>query len=525
MRVLVSDALSEEGISLLRQGAEVDVRLKMPPAQLLDIIGGYDALVVRSETKVTGAVIEAGTKLRVIGRAGVGVDNIDVETATRRGILVVNAPTAVTAAAAEHTIALMLALARHLPEANNSVKRGEWQRSRFLGVEVRGKALGLVGIGNIGGEVAHLAKGLRMRVLAYDPFVSSEYAARIGIELMPLQELLQTADFVSVHVPLTATTRGMIGANELSLLKPTARIINCARGGIIDEAALLKALDEGNLAGAALDVFVQEPPVDSPLLASPKVVATPHLGASTEEAQVTAAIEVANQVLAALRGDAVKYAVNAPAMQPETLAALGPYIDLAEKLGQLFNQIGTAQLSSIEVVYNGEIAELNTASVKASLVKGILESVCEDPINIVNALLLAKARGVQIVEAKSTEMVENYTNLVTLRVPGAKGVQELSGTVVRGRPHIVRINQHWVDVVPTSGYVLFTEHDDRPGVIGKVATLLGEAGINISYIQASRVNGRGEQMMVLGVDDAISDEVFKQILEINEIRSAKVAKL
>lgn len=525
MRVLVSDALAEEGISLLRQEVDTDVRLKMTPDQLLDVIGEYDALVVRSETKVTGAVIEAGKKLRVVGRAGVGVDNIDVEAATRRGIIVVNAPTAVTAAAAEHTIALMLALARHIPEADRSVKAGEWQRSRFLGIEVRGKALGLVGIGNIGREVAHLAKGLRMRVLGYDPFVSADYASRLGIELMPLQELLQTADFISVHVPLTQSTQGMIGASELALVKPTARLINCARGGIVDEVALLKALNEGQLAGAALDVFSQEPPVGSPLLASPKVVVTPHLGASTEEAQVTAAIEVVGQVLAALRGEAVKYAVNAPAMPPEQLAVLGPYVDLAEKVGQLFNQLGSAQLSSIEIVYNGEIADLNTAPVKASLVKGLLESVCEDPINVVNSLLFAKARGVQIVEEKSTECVENYTSLVTLRVPGAKGVREIGGTVVRGRPHIVRIDQHWVDVVPTGGYLLFTEHQDRPGVIGKVATLLGDAGINISFIQASRVNGQDEQIMVLGVDEPVSGEVFRKILQISDIRSAKVVKL
>lgn len=525
VRVLVSDPLAEEGIALLRQGSEVDIRLKMSQSELLDVIGRYDALVVRSETKVNSAVVEAGGNLRVVGRAGVGVDNIDVEAATRRGIVVVNAPAAVTAAAAEHTIALMLALARHIPQANQSVKSGEWQRSRFLGIEVRGKALGLVGIGNIGGEVARLAKGLRMQVHAFDPFVSPEYAARIGIELMPLEELLRAADFISVHVPLTASTRGMIGTKELSLVKPTARIINCARGGIIDEAALVEALEQGKLSGAALDVFSKEPPVGLPLLASSKVVATPHLGASTEEAQVTAAIDIANQVLAALRGQPVKYAVNVPAMPPEALAVVGPYIGLAEKLGQLFNQLGSAQLGAIEVVYNGEIADWNTAPIKASLVKGLLESVQEEPVNLVNSLIFAKDRGLQIVEAKSTETIENYTNLVTLRVPGAKGISELSGTVVRAKPHIVRINGHWVDVVPSGGYLLFTEYADRPGVIGKVAMLLGNAGINISFIQASRIEQYGEQMMVLGVDEPISDEVFKRVLQIDEIRSAKIAEL
>lgn len=525
MKILVSDALAEEGISLLRREADVDVRLKMSPPELLSIVGEYDALVVRSETKVTSAVIEAGTRLRAVGRAGVGVDNIDVEAATRRGIIVVNAPTAVTAAAAEHTVAMMLALARHIPQADHSVKAGEWQRSRFIGTEVRGKVLGLIGIGNIGGEVAYLARGLRMRVLGYDPFVSADHATRLGIELTSLLDLLQTADFISVHVPLTPSTRGLVGIEQLAVVKPTARLVNCARGGIVDEAALLAALDEGRLAGAALDVFSEEPPAGSRLLSSPRLVATPHLGASTEEAQVTASIDVAGQVLAALRDEPVKYAVNAPAIPPETAALLGPYIDLAEKLGQLFNQLGTAQLSAIEIVYNGEIADLNTTPVKASLVKGLLEPVTEDPINLVNALLLARSRGLQFVEEKSTETLENYTSLITLRVPGAKGVRELSGTVVRGRPHIVRINQHWVDVVPGNGHLLFTEHDDRPGVIGRVATLLGNAGINISFIQASRGGPHGEQMMVLGVDELVSGEVFKQVLQMGEIRTARLVKI
>ncbi|MDA8189220.1 MAG: phosphoglycerate dehydrogenase [Dehalococcoidales bacterium] len=523
-KVLVSDPLAQEGVDFLRQSVEVDVRLKMSPQELLDVIGQYDALVVRSETKVNSQVIEAGRNLRAIGRAGVGVDNIDVEAATRRGIIVVNAPTSVTDAAAEHTIALMLAMARHIPHANQSVKAGEWQRSRFLGVEVRGKTLGLIGMGNIGREVAFLAKGLRLAVVAYDPFVSTDFASRNGIRLVTLDELLREADFISIHVPLTPSTRGIIGAKELSLVKPTARLINCARGGLVDEEALLKALEDGRLAGAALDVFAQEPPVGSALLASPKIVATPHLGASTEEAQVTAAVDVAGQVIAALRGEFVKYAVNAPALPPEAAAVLGPLIDLGERLGRLFCQLGSAQLDSIEVVYNGEISDLNTTPVKAALVKGILEQVSEEPVNLVNALLLAKSRGLQIVEEKSTEAVENYTSLITLRVPGARGIGELAGTVVRDRPHIVRINHHWVDIVPSSGYLLFTDHDDRPGVIGKVATLLGRAGVNISYIQASRVEPRGEQMMVLGVDDQISDDVFREVLQISEIRSARVVK-
>ncbi len=525
MRILVSDPIAKEGIAVLEAQADVDVRPGLRPEQLIDVVGGYDALVVRSETKVTAPIVEAAERLRVIGRAGAGVDNIDIEAATRRGIVVVNAPTAVTAAASEHTIALMLALARHVPPANQSLKAGEWQRSRFLGVEVRGKLLGLIGLGNIGAEVAHLAQGLRMEVVGFDPFVAADYASKLGIRLIGLDELLKTADFISVHVPLLPSTRGLIGARELSLVKPTARLINCARGGLVDEHALCVALEEGRLAGAAVDVFAQEPPIGSPLLKCSSVIATPHLGASTEEAQVLAAVEVARQVLAVLAYQPARYAVNMPSIRPETMELLGPYCDLAEKLGQLFAQLSEGQLSAVQVIYNGEIAEYDTAPVKAALVKGLLESVCEEPINIVNAVVLAKARGLHIVEEKSAEPVENYTNLVTLSVPSVGGVRELAGTVVRKRPHIVRINQHWVDVVPSGGYLVFTDHVDRPGVIGKVATLLGAAGINISFVQASRSEQQEDQMMVLGVDEPVDNGLFDQILAISEIRAARVVKL
>lgn len=525
MRVLVTDKLAEEGVALLRQHFETDVRRGLKPEQLIDLIGGYDGLVVRSETKVTAAVIEAAKQLKVVGRAGVGVDNIDLEAATVRGIVVVNAPTSVTGAAAEHTIGLLLAMARHIPEANQSTKSGEWQRSRYMGVEIRGKTLGLLGLGNIGTQVAQMAQGLRMNVIGYDPYVAPDHAARLGIAMATVEEVLSTADFVSIHVPLLPSTRGLVGRKELRLMKQGARLINCSRGGIVDEDALFEVLEEGWLAGAALDVFAKEPPVGSPLLGHPRVIATPHLGASTEEAQVTAALDVANQVIAVLSGQGARYAVNAPMMRPETMATLGPYVDLADRLGQLFTQLGGAQLGTVEVVYNGEIADYDTLPVKAGLLKGLLQPICEEPVNLVNAVVLARNRGIQVVEEKSTETIENYTNLVTLRVPGSRGVRELAGTVVRNMPHIVRIDHHWVDVVPSGGYLLFTEHLDRPGVIGKVASLLGSAGVNISFIQASRVEPKGDQMMVLGVDDYVDDRVFEDILRIEEIRSAKRVKL
>jgi len=525
MKVLITDKLAEEGIGLLSQFCDTEVRLGLKPEQLIDIIGGYDGLVVRSETKVTSAVIDAGKDLKVIGRAGVGVDNIDLEAATKRGIIVVNAPTSVTGAAAEHTIGLLLAMARHIPAANQSTKSGEWQRSRYMGVEIRGKTLGLVGIGNIGSQVAQIAQGLRMNVIAHDPYVSTDHAARLGIKLTTMEEVLSTSDFVSVHVPMLPSTRGLIGRKEFGMMKPGARLINCARGGIVDEEALYEALEEGRLAGAALDVFAKEPPSGSPLLSHPKLIATPHLGASTEEAQVTAAIDVANQVIAVLSGQGAKYAVNAPMMRPETMATLGPYVDLAEKLGQLFTQLGGAQMTSVEVVYNGDIADYDTLPVKAGLLKGLLQPICEEPVNLVNAVVLAKSRGIQVVEEKSTKTIENYTNLVTLRIPESRGVREVAGTVVRNEPHIVRIDQHWVDVVPSGGHLLFTEHLDRPGVIGKVASLLGGAGVNISFMQASRVQPKGDQMMILGVDEYIEDKVFEDVLRVEEIKSAKRVRI
>ncbi len=525
MRVLVCDRIAEDGIKILRQSADVDVRIGLRPDDLKGIVAEYDALVVRSETKVTEAIIGAATRLQVIGRAGVGVDNIDVEAASRRGIVVVNAPTSNTIAAAEHTIALMMALARRVPQAHASLRSGEWQRSQFVGVEVRGKTLGVVGLGRIGGEVARRAQGLLMQVVGYDPFVSAEHGARVGISLVSLEDLLKVSDFVTLHTPLTAATRGLLGRKELALMKPTAYVINCARGGLIDEDALLQALEAGQLAGAALDVFSQEPPRDSKLLRSDRVIATPHLGASTREAQVGVAVDVANQVLAVLRGEPAMYAVNAPVFLPETLAALGAFLPAAEVVGSLFSQLQEGQLGPLEIVYSGDIAEHDTAPLTAAVLKGLLQPVSEEHVTLMNAMLLARGRGLAVREQKCGQSAENYANLISLRSGRPDGLREVAGTLVNGRPHIVRLNDYRVDFVPTDSYVLFGEHTDRPGIIGKVGTIMGRADINISFMQVGRKVARGRAMMILGLDDPIPDEVLAEVRAVEDIGNIRLVRL
>lgn len=526
MRILVCDPIAEAGITLLRQHAEVDVRTGLRPEQLAEIVGDYAALVVRSETKVTARIIESASQLQVIGRAGIGIDNIDLDAATRKGVVVVNAPTATVIAAAEHTIALLTALARHIPQADASLRAGEWKRSRFVGVEIRGKVLGIIGLGRIGVEVARRAQGLQMQVVAHDPFVAPEIAERLNIRLTSFAELLQTADFITVHTPLTGGTRGLIGAEELTLVKPTARLINCARGGIIDEQALLEALDNDQLAGAALDVFNEEPPRNDRLITHEKVVVTPHLGASTTEAQVGVAVDVAEQVIAALRGEPVAYAVNAPTLPPETMGKLAPYLRLAERLGSLLAQLTEGQINPLEVNFAGEIAAGDTTPLRAAVLRGVLQHIVEERVTLLNAGLLAKNRGLHLIERRQEEAGEHYTNLITVRAPHATGlVKEVAGTVAQGEPHVVRIDCYWVDLVPGVGYWLFSTHGDRPGIIGQVGTLLGNYDINISFMQVGRTTPRGQAMMVLGVDDPIPDHVHRRLLAIKDVGTAKIVRL
>jgi D-3-phosphoglycerate dehydrogenase len=507
MKILVADPIAEEGIQVLRSYAQVDVKTKLELEQLKAIIGDYDALIVRSQTQVGAEVIESGKKLKVIGRAGVGTDNIDVDAATRNGIVVVNAPTGNIIAAAEHTIALMLALARNVSQANGQLKSGKWQRERLVGTEIRNKTLGIIGLGNVGSEVAKRAQGLEMRIMAHDPFISKDYAHNLKVELVSLDQLLKEADFITLHVPLTAATKKLIGSKELAKLKPTARIINCARGGLIDEEAIVKAIKAGKIAGAAFDVFTNEPVTDSPLFKEDKIIVTPHLGASEE-------------VLAVLQGRFSKYAVNAPHIAPE----LVPFMRVAATIGNLASQLMEGQINSTHIKYSGGVANYDCNPIKTALISGLLQQASEERINLVNVGLIAAQRGLKISEEKEATC-QNYSNLLTLEVNTNVGTTAISGTVRDSESHIVQVNDFWMDIVPTGGYFLFCDHLDRPGLVGTIGNITGKADINISSMHLSRLQPRGKALMILALDEPLGEEQLQEIRALPGIYTAKTVKL
>lgn len=519
MKVLICDPIAQEGIDLLRQEAQVDVRLGLGPQELIAIIPEYDALVVRSETKVAAPILEAGKRLKVVARAGVGVDNIDVDVATRLGIVVINAPAGSTVAAAEHTIALMLALARHVPQAYTSLRQGQWRRAQFVGIELKGKTLGIIGLGRIGAEVAKRALGLEMEVIACDPYISPEKAAALGVRLVDLESLLQTADFISLHVPLTAATRGLLGPKELAKVKAGACILNVARGGIVDEAALVAAIQEGRVAGAAVDVFDQEPlPGDSLLLTCDRIIVTPHLGASTEEAQRKVAQDIAEQILDLFHGRPAKYAVNAPVLLPEAQAVLSPYMVVADRLGRYFTQVEDGIMDLIEITYAGALVEHDTAALRAALLRGLLEPICEATVNLINAGVIAAERGIRVVEHADLPD-ETFGNLITLRI----GERSLSGAFLHGEPHIVRIDNIPVDLEP-KGYLLVARCIDHPGLLGQIGMLLGQAGVNISSALFSRPGVDGTSVAILSLDEPVSEEVCRRIERISGVQRVRLAQ-
>jgi D-3-phosphoglycerate dehydrogenase len=523
MKVLVSDPLAQDGLDALAAELEVDVKTKLSEDELVDIIGDYDALVVRSGTKVTARVIEAAERLQIIGRAGVGVDNIDVEKATERGILVVNAPDGNSIAAAEHAIALMFAMARNIPQANASLSCGKWERKQFMGVEVTGKTLGVVGMGRIGQHVARRARGLDMRVIAYDPYIAADLAEQMGVEMCELDDLLAQADFVTVHVPKAPATIGLIGEQELALVKPTARLINCARGGIVDEKALVKALDAGQLAEAALDVFSSEPlPCDSPLVGHPKLVVTPHLGASTKEAQVAVASDVARQVVDVLAGRPAAHPVNAPMIPPETQAQLLPFCDLAEKLGRAARQLTDKHIDQVHFTYAGHLANMDTGLLRALLIKGLF-GVTDPPITLVNANLVAREHGLRVVEEK-TEDADPFAELITISFEEDGEKRAVSGTIMRGEPFIVCVDAYWMDIV-MEGYQLLAFHRDRPGLIGEVGQVTGRHDINIAFMGLGRLQPRGDALMALTLDEPASSEVQAEITALDDIYSVRLLTL
>ncbi len=521
MRVLVADPIAEEGVNLLRDsGVDVDVRTGLKSQELQACISDYDALIVRSETKVTEKVLAAGKRLQIVGRAGAGVDNIDVDCATRQGVLVANAPTANSIAAAEHTLALMLSLARHVPRAHAALKAGKWGRSEFVGTELRGKTLGIFGLGKVGSEVARRAKAFEMRIIAHDPFVSTDHADHLGAEMVESDHLLRQADFITIHVPLTGSTKKLIGAKELAKVKPTVRIINAARGGVIDEQALFDAVENDRVAGAAIDVFSEEPAQDSVLLKSDRIIVTPHLGASTAEAQTNVAVEVAEQVLDVLGGRPATHAVNAPMVLPEALAALTPFVQVGHLVGKVATQLAEGQLKSISIGFAGDIAQYDTLFLKAAVIGGLLAPISEERVNVVNVNMIVAQRGMKVVEKKE-EASETYRNVLTVELTTSAGTTIVSGTSVIGRSHIIRVNEYWLDIAPGDGYMLLIENQDTPGMVGAVGTLAGEADVNISFMEVGRLAPRGVAMMALGIDEPMPGKSMSAILAMPGILSAK----
>lgn len=526
-RVLASDKLAQAGLAPLEAAENiiVDVQTGLSPAELQQIIPDYDALLVRSATTADSALIEAGKRLQVIARAGVGVDNIDLDAATQAGIIVVNAPTGNTVAAAEHTTAMLMALARNIPQAHAHVQGGQWKRNQFVGTEVRDKILGSVGMGRVAQEVCRHAQGLGMKVMAYDPYVSADYAAQRGITLVDLDTLIASADFITLHTPLTPETRNLIDQRRLQQMKPGTRILNVSRGGIIDEAALVEAIHSGHIAGAALDVFDSEPlDGDSPLRDCEQIILTPHLGASTVEAQEQVAKDVALQVIDVLNGGPARYAVNAPILPPKDLEFMAPYIDLAERMGRFLKQLEVQGISDIEITAHGKLADYELAYVKAAIIRGLLADVVQVRVNLVNATLVAEERGIKLVERKEHQSEHRYENMLTLQAKSGQKEWSIRGTVLRGEPQIVGIDDLWVDF-PAQGRILISGHLDRPGIIGKVGTILGGSDVNISFMQMGRSGPRTDAIMALGLDESPPVETLAEIKAIKDIYWLSVVNL
>jgi D-3-phosphoglycerate dehydrogenase len=524
-RVLISDKLAPEGIRILEaaDGLEVDSKPGIDPAELAKIIGEYDALVIRSGTKVTAELIGAAVKLKAVGRAGIGVDNVDVEAASKNGIVVINTPGGNNVTTAEHTISMMLACARHIPQSDASLRAGEWRRGDFVGTEVCGKILGIVGIGNIGSIVSDRARGLKMKVIAYDPFITEEGAKRLGIELVGLDELYERADFISVHTPLTDDTRGLISDAAFDKMKPGVRIVNCARGGIVDEPALAKAIKAGKVAGAALDVFVEEPPgPNHPLVGLPQVVATPHLGASTGEAQLNVAISVAEQIRDFLLHGSITSAVNVPSVTPEQAETLMPYLQLAEKIASLHAQLAASAPEEIRIELRGEAGQADSRPITASVLKGLLASVLDIPVNSVNAPVLAAERGIRVVEMRSTQ-ASGFTNSIKVEFIGHAGSEIIEGAVFGSDVvRLVRFNDFHFEAVP-EGHILIIHNRDVPGVVGKVGTYLADHRVNIAGLELGRVGG--DAVSFFHVDSALEPEQLRALRELPDITAAEMVCL
>jgi D-3-phosphoglycerate dehydrogenase len=518
-RILVTEKIADGGLDRLREaGHDVDVRIEPSPDELLTLVEGTNALIIRSATKVTREVLEAGTELVVVGRAGIGLDNVDVAAATERGVMVVNAPQSNVLSAAEHTMALLLAQARNIPQAHAALLEGRWERSRWTGVELSDKTLGIIGLGRIGKLVAQRASSFGMRLVAFDPFVSAERARQMSVELVSLEELMTASDFVTIHVAKTPETVGLIDGELLAKARPGIRIINVARGGIVDEAALADAIGRGQVGGAALDVFATEPTTESPLFGLPGVVVTPHLGASTHEAQDKAGNTIADQVGLALAGDFVPFAVNVSAA--EASETVRPFLPLAERLGELFAAMSD-RTGALDVEYEGQIAEYDTRILTLSLLKGFFGRISDEPVSYVNAPKVAAEQGIEVREVSSTT-AHDYVNLITIRGGG----HALAGTLVglKGEPRIVMVDEHTVDA-PPANHMVVIRNEDQPGVIGRVATIIGDAGVNISDLHVGTSPSGESALMVLATSEPLPPEVEERLRAAPGVRSVHTADL
>jgi len=521
-KVLISDQLSERAIEIFQErGLEVDFKPGLSADEQIKIINKYDGLAIRSATKVTAEMLSAASNLKVIGRAGIGVDNVNVSAATSRGVVVMNTPHGNTITTAEHAIAMLFATARQIPSADASTQAGKWEKSRFMGVELTGKTLGLIGCGNIGSIVAERALGLRMRVLAFDPFLSEDRARDLGVEKGDLEAVLARSDFITLHTPMTDQTRGMINKASLAKCKPGVRIVNCARGGLVVEEDLAEALKSGQVAGAAFDVFTVEPAKDNPLFGCPNFIATPHLGAATEEAQENVAIQVAEQMSDYLLNGAVSNAINMPSISAEDAPKLKPYMDLAARLGSFAGQLTETGLRKVTLTYRGHVATLNTRPLTAIALEGLLRPQV-DSVNMVNAPLMARERGIEVTEVSNQE-IENYQATITVSVETDRRQRSASGAIFGGAPRLVRMHDARMEA-ELKGFMLFVRNEDKPGFIGRLGSTLGNAGVNIGNFHLGRAEGDGSAVALIQLDSACSPEVLKTLENLPDVLTVKTLK-
>jgi D-3-phosphoglycerate dehydrogenase len=519
MKVLVSDNISDKGVKILEKaGLEVDVKTGRTPEELKKDIGKYDALIIRSATKVTADIISAAKKLRVVGRAGSGLDNVDKLAATKQGIVVMNTPGGNTITTAEHTVALLLSMARKIPQATASMKQGKWEKKKFMGVELYNKTLGIIGLGNIGSHVAKMAQGMGMKVITYDPYLSEEKAKTLGVEVVDLNELFRESDFITNHIPLTNETRNLIGDKSIANMKKGVMIINASRGGVVDETALYNALKSGKVAAAALDVFEKEPPGESPLLELDNFICTPHLGASTEDAQENVAIAVSNQIVDYLLYGTIRNAVNFPSVSADVLPVLQPYINLAERLGGFISQNFEGSMEEVIIEYKGTVKELDLEPMTIAVLKGILTPILEETVNYINAPFIAKERGIEVKEI-TTDDAGNYHSMMVVKVRSGKKESTVSG-VLHGKkePRIISVDDFTVEIIP-DGELLVLSNNDKPGVIGNIGMLLGKNNINIARMHFGRAARGGKAISVVSVDTPVSKDILTEIKNLPNVLS------